>query len=125
MKPSFIFYMKKIIPFLIILIFAACSSDDQKVIIPENILSKEKMATVMVDVHLLEAALNIRTFSRDQVAMNTINPNSNILKKNNITKKQYDDSFEFYSKHPLLFSEVYQLVLNNLSKLQAEIVTKK
>ncbi len=117
--------MKKLIPIFIIIILSACSSIEDRVNIPNSILSEEKMAEVLVDVHLLEASLNISTYSRDQVVMNNINPNSNILKKNNITKKLYDESFEFYSKNPLLLTEVYQLVLNNLSKMQAEVMTKK
>jgi hypothetical protein len=57
--------------------------------------------------------------------MNSINPNTDVMKKNNITKKQFDDSFEFYSRNPVLLTEVYQLVLNNLSKMQAEVVNNK
>jgi len=47
------------------------------------------------------------------------------LKKNNITKKQYDDSYNFYTQHPALLNEVYDLVLNDLSKMQAEVTNKK
>lgn len=117
--------MKKFFPIFFIIILNACSSIEDRVSIPESILSEEKMAAVMVDIHLMEAALNISTYSKDQVVMNNINPNSDILKKNNITKKQYDESFEFYSKNPVLLTEVYDLVLSNLSKMQAEVMTKK
>ena len=117
--------MKKIISIFFISILASCSSIEDRVSIPDSILPQEKMAQVMVDVHLLEASLNISTYSKDQVVMNNVNPDSDILKKNNITKKQYDESFDFYSKNPLLLTEVYQLVLNNLSKMQAEVMTKK
>ena len=116
--------MKKIATILCITFLYACSSIEDRVDIPDTVLSQEKMAEVMVDIHLLEAALNVSSFSRDQVVVNNINPNSDILKKNNITKKQYNESFDFYSKNPLLLAEVYQLVLNNLSKMQAEVMTK-
>lgn len=117
--------MKKLIPFFLIFFLYSCKGIDDKVSIPDTILSEQKMAEVMVDVHLLEAALNIGTYTRDQMVMNNISPNSDILKKNNITKKQYDESFEFYSKNTVLFTEVFQLVLNNLSKMQAEVMTKE
>ena len=100
--------MKKIIPFLFIFILSACTAIEDKVSIPDTILSEQKMAEVMVDVHLLEAALNISNYSKDQVAVNAINPNSDILKKNNITKEQYNESFEFYARNPVLLTEVYQ-----------------
>lgn len=117
--------MKRFIFFLFIIILSACSSNDKQVKIPENILSKGEMAAVMVDIHLLEASLNISSYGRDQVVMNNINPNSDILKKNNITKEKFEESFVFYSENPVLFSEVYQLVLNELSKMQAEEMSKK
>ena len=117
--------MKKVIAVFCVVFLAACSSIEDRVAIPDAVLSQEKMAEVMVDVHLLEAALNISNYSKDQVAVNAINPNSDIFKKNNITKEQYKESFDFYARNPVLLTEVYQLVLNDLSKMQAEVMTKK
>lgn len=118
--------MKKIIAVFCITLFCACTSIEERPSIPDTVLSQEKMAEVMVDVHLLEASLNVNAYSKDQIVVaNNINPNSDILKKNNVTKKQYQESFDFYSRNPLLLIEVYQLVLNNLSKMHAEEMNKK
>jgi hypothetical protein len=117
--------MKKIITFFCIVLLSACSSIEDPVDIPDTILSQQKMSEVLVDVHLLEASLNVNAYGKGQVIMNNIQPDSDILKKNNITKEQYDSSFDFYARNPILFSEVYQLVLNNLSKMQAEVMTGK
>jgi hypothetical protein len=48
-----------------------------------------------------------------------------VFKKKGITKEQYDTSFIFYTRNPQLLSEIYQLVLNNLSQLQAEVANQK
>lgn len=117
--------MKKNITFLCIVFLTACTSIEDRAVIPDTILSQEKMAEVMVDVHLLEAALNVNALSRDQQIMNSIHPDSDILKKHNVTREKYQESFTFYSQNPLLLAEVYQFVLNNLSKMQAEVMTKK
>lgn len=79
----------------------------------------------MVDVHLLEASLNMNTFSKENVVVNNVNPTSDILKKNAVTKKQYHESFQFYSQNPKMLAEVYLLVLNDLSKKQAEVMNGK
>lgn len=92
---------------------------------PDSVLTEEKMAAVMVDVHLLEAALNTRAYSKDPVMMSKIHPDSDILKKHGVSKQLYDESFDFYSRNPILLAEVYQLVLNDLSKMQAEVMTAK
>ncbi len=118
--------MKKIFPLLCIILICACTSIEERPSIPDTVFSQEKMAEVMVDVHLLEASLNVNVYNKDQIIVaNNIQPNSDILKKNNVTKKQYEESFAFYSQNPLLLTEVYQLVLNNLSKMQAEVMNKK
>ena len=111
--------------FLFTLLFSCTPVENSVVDIPENILSEEKMAKVMVDVHLLEAALNVSTYSKDNIVLNNINPSSDILKKNGVTKVQYDSSFQFYAKYPQMLVQVYQLVLNDLSKMQAEVMNKK
>jgi Domain of unknown function (DUF4296) len=95
---------------------------DKTVTIPDTVLSKEKMAAVMVDIHLLEASMNVTGMNpkRIDLAGSSMVLNIDLLKKHNITKQQFQDSFAFYSIHPALLSEVYQLVLNDLSKMQAE-----
>ena len=117
--------MKKFFTIFCITLFCACTSIEERPSIPDSVLSQEKMAEVMVDVHLLEAALNVSAYSKDQIVASPIIPNSDVLKKNDVTKKQYEESFAFYSKNPLLLTEVYQIVLNNLSKMQAEVMNKK
>ena len=114
--------IKKIAFGLVCLLFVACS-DRTKITIPDNILSKEKMAAVMVDMHLLEASMNMAGGNPNKIdlAGSSVALNMDVLKKNNITKKQFDESFTFYSNNPQLLSEVYQLVLTELSKMQAEV----
>jgi hypothetical protein len=103
-------------------LFSSCLGD-VSVEIPENMLSKEKMAKVMVDIHLLEASMNLNAFHpQKQVEVNNVIPfQEDVLKKHNITKKQYDESFYFYSRNPKLLGEVYDMVLSDLSQMQAEV----
>ncbi|MBA3706223.1 MAG: DUF4296 domain-containing protein [Bacteroidetes bacterium] len=114
-----------IVLFFCVLLFAC--SDKPEVSIPDTVLSKEKMAEVLVDVHLMEAAINLTPYSPGQIASvgDTVPTTIDVLKKNNINKEQYDESFDFYTKNPKLLSEIYQLVLNDLSKMQAEVMNKK
>lgn len=107
-----------------IVLLASCS-DTKTVSIPDSVLSENKMSEVMVDVHLLEATLNINTFSRDKVSKGAIEPTTDILKKHSVTKQQYDESFTFYTRNPQLLSEVYLKVLNELSKMQAQVTHSK
>lgn len=114
--------MKKIwIPLL--LIFFACT-EKKEVKIPDNILSKEKMTAVLTDVHIVEAMINLNLVRIGNTPQDTTNY-YNIFKKNNTSRKQYEDSFKFYSDHPELFKEIYDGVLIELSKKQAEVNKRK
>lgn len=118
--------MRTIIVIMLCTILYSCA-EEKEVVIPENVLSQEKMATVMTDIHLLEASMTLN-FSN---ATNLINgpemqaTTSQLLKKNNVTKEQYQTSFVFYAEHPDLLTEVYKQVLNNLSQLQAKVSNEK
>lgn len=103
------------------LVVVACSN--KKEITPANILPVQKMAKVMVDVHLLEAASNL--FFDKKLIAEDMAPAFDIFKKYNITKKQYQESFAYYNDHLDSLDEIYQLVLIELSKMQAEVMNKK
>lgn len=115
--------MHKITLIFLCLLFSACSEKKTESI-PDHILSKQKMAEVMLDIHLLEASISLNVTNVDKYTIGNPTPNFDVLKKNNITKKQYDESFDYYTQHPALLNEVYQEVLNELSKMQAEVMNK-
>lgn len=116
--------IKKTLYILVCVVFVACSAKTE-VSIPDTILSKQKMLEVMIDVHLLEASMNLNVYNPDRTVVEDPTPGFDILKKNSITKQQFDESFGFYSQHPNLLNELYDNVLDSLSKMQAEVMNKK
>ena len=121
--------MKKIVTILLCTLLVACSNEGTDTI-PPTVLSKEKMAAVMVDIHLLEAAMSLNNLSgsipsKVTITKDTATYKMEVFKKHGISKEQYKDSFYFYTQHPTFFTEVYQLILNDLSKMQAEVTNRK
>ena len=103
----------------------ACANEDS-VIIPDTVLPKEKMTAVLVDIHLIEATMNLNVMSSESASIPGSSTLSiDVLKKHQITKKQYDESFIFYTQHPDLLNEIYQEVINELSRLQAKVANEK
>ena len=117
---------------LSILLFS-CGQEEKSVVVPADVLPKEKMAEVLTDIHIAEAVgQNARTPSFSGEANLKTLPDSasavpidigisfqKIFEKNKITKEQYEKSLSFYIDHPELLNEVYEKVLNELSKMQA------
>lgn len=76
------------------------------------------MAAVIADIHLAEAEANIHMLpdssSGKKISYGTI------FEKHSVTKQQYEESLSFYISHPELLDEIYEAVLNELSKMQGE-----
>lgn len=112
--------MKKIIFYLLFTFFISCGEKAEKSIsIPTHILSKEKIAQVITDIHIAEAestlnAISDSTFKRSVYF-------EEIFEKHQITKQQYEESLAFYISHPEVFNKIYEQVLSDLSKMQAEM----
>lgn len=102
----------------------SCAEEVQKTI-PKDVFSKEKMAAVLLDMHLMEANMSLNAYNLSIPANNKIVIGFDVFQKHKITKKQYNESFEYYSLNPEQLTEVYQLVLEELSKMQAEVASRK
>ena len=103
---------------LFVFILASCGDKNKSVTIPSNILSKEKMAAVLTDIHIAEAEAGSRTLpdSTSKVPVSF----EKIFEKDSISKSQYEESLSFYMDHPDLLDTVYVQVLNELSKMQGQ-----
>jgi hypothetical protein len=116
--------MYKNILFFISLILLSCT-DPEKIVVPEHLLQEEKMAAVIKDLTILEASMNVHVASVDPGKNDKQDLKMNIYARNGITKEQFEESYRFYTENPEKMNEVYQLVLNDLSTMQATVVNKK
>ncbi len=106
--------MKKIGFIIWAFTFFSCQKKEIQSTIPNTILSIEKTASVLTEIHLSEANTNAQSIS-DSFSKKNIDL-KNILKEHQITQSQYDSSISFYINRPELFNKVYEGVLNNLNK---------
>ena len=86
--------------------------------IPDYVLDQEKFSDVIVDFTLAESASGINVLNLQGAKGDTVYA-FNPLLDNNIKRKTFDTTMYFYSHHPKLFKDVYVLVLEKLSKMQA------
>lgn len=115
--------IKKIF-FLFLFTSALLSCNNAKVSIPDTIATKEEMAAIMLDMHLAEASMNL-SLNPQSINLHQNSISVDILKKHHITKEKFDASFQFYTEHPDVLNEVYKIVLDDLSKLQAQVMNEK
>ena len=104
--------------FIIAFVFSSCHGSEKEIVIPKNVLDKEKFSDVIVDFTLAESASGINILNVQGKKTDTVYA-FNPLLDNNVKREMFDTSLYFYSHHPRQFKEVYELVLEKLSKLQA------
>ncbi|MCX6290627.1 MAG: DUF4296 domain-containing protein [Bacteroidetes bacterium] len=101
----------------VLLLSISCSKKPAD--IPKNILSKTELVPVLVDIHLAQAATGVNQLN-DSARYGMKEYSGYIFKIHGITKEKYDSSLAFYSRHPELIDEIYQEVINELSRKQSE-----
>ena len=111
--------MKNLFIILFIISLIGCKLNQEHEL-PQGILSKEKMTTLLIDVHLTEATIdlcqskniNITSFAQQQYKL--------LFKKHNITQKQFEENIKFYADHIELIDETYTAAIETLNKKQSE-----
>lgn len=93
-------------------LLVACSKADEK-----EILSKEKLASVLSDIHLAEAKINEKHIGSSDSALVLFQEiQKSIFQKHGVDSVQVNRSFEAYVKEPDQFLEMYEMVSEELSK---------
>jgi len=105
-------------------LFAAClSCSKPKPEIPKGILTQKEMVPILVDIHIAQAAKDLyHTGDTARFSINDFLPF--ILSSHHIEKAVYDSSIAFYTLHPEIMQQVYDDVINELSKKQGEVSSK-
>lgn len=87
-----------------------------------DVLSEEKMRSVMIDLYLFDGGACMKQIP---VGDTTRVPYyTAILKKHGITLAQYDSSMVWYGKHVSILQKIHQQVLDSLTERSVELEKK-
>jgi hypothetical protein len=108
--------------FIIVLCLALCAScaprDEENVPAPDYILKEDVFIDVLTDCYLGEGAAGINVKNVTGVRFDSaylFNP----FEDRRISKQQFDTTIVWYSQHPKKLKEVYNKLLENLSRILA------
>ena len=97
--------MKKI--FLVIVVLFGCNKNVQKIPIPDNLISEEKMVEVIYEMTLISVSKGV---NRIILENNGVIPEKYIFEKYNIDSLQFALSNEFYSNDLNRYLDIYDRV---------------
>ena len=104
---------------LITCLLSSCTKKAEK--IPADVIPKDTMVNVLMDIHIAEAGLK-------SVPQDTLNPQNiktyydAIYKKYNTNDSVFNKSLKFYTDHPDLLENIYQKIIEEMSKKEAEVL---
>ena len=112
--------------FILFLCFSACKVENKEKQdqVPEYIISAEQMDKVLVDIHIAEAALKYKRGKGEKFKLYSNQYFDYVFKKHNISKKQFDESLEYYYKHEKQLDNIYKNVLKELERIKNEVDEK-
>ena len=113
-----IFFRYKILITAIALCLSyACQSEDEVI---ANVLPKETIVTIIVDMELTQAAYKIKS---PKAKFDIEKLYTSIYIENNTTKHDFEESLNYLSTKPQEMEEIYNSVITELSRKQAELST--
>ena len=96
----------------------SCSKEDDQLVIPEGVLTKEEYIKVLTDLSLAESAANLNILNVKIEKMDSVYA-FDPLQENNVSRGKYDSTALFYSQHPKEYKEIYDEVLKRLSEMES------
>jgi hypothetical protein len=104
---------------VILLLISACN--DEVVKRPSKLISRDQMISVLVDIHLSDAAFQIRRYSSEDLKdISESDLYYSVLKKHNMADSVFETSLIYYSGKPKEFEKIYTRVINRLSEMEQE-----
>lgn len=107
--------MKKIFLISLIALLFSCGEKEE---LPENIIPQEEFITLLVDIQLMESYCQNKYVRPDVYKELLQNSVDSLLKANNRTVEEFEESFTYYSMQPKVMFQIYEQVLAKINNLQ-------
>ena len=107
--------MKNLILIFCVLFLNACSSGDAN----ENLISKDKMINILIDMHLAEAKVGQVKLPNDSSLQYYAYLQDEIFSTHGVDSVIYKKSMEYYSRNIIQLDEIYEAVLDSLNLMSA------
>ncbi len=105
-------------PFFLFLISCQGEKKETK---PAYVIDQDKMVSIMVDMHIVETASNLKVFNPDSAQQMYQNDFASIYLTHEVTKAKFDSSLAYYATQTDEMNVIYDRILEELSQLESEV----
>ncbi|MFT4659904.1 MAG: hypothetical protein ACI8XB_000154 [Patiriisocius sp.] len=103
----------------------SCGGSKEELIIPENIIGKDKFSSIMVDVLILEGYKSRALSKKDSIDYVMQSYYQDLYRKYEVDKEIYDRSYLFYSENPVLMQEIFALAETKFKLKEDEVSSER
>lgn len=103
------------------LLILGCSSSEEELSAPKNLIPLDTFQVMMVDVQLLEASFNQKFFREDDPRIKKAEFYKQIFEKYNVSEASFDSSYHFYADQPEKMMIVYEYIITELSQREEKV----
>lgn len=106
--------MKKYFLLINVIVGFGCNQTLKK----EVVISPAKMTELLIDIHILEARVDKLRLTNDSAfaIYNTLQ--MEIFEQNEVTKSDYERSYQYYLSEPKELDQIYAIVVDSLNVIQ-------
>jgi len=98
-----------------------CGSPDLRQESPKVLLSESTLTKILTDVHLIEAAMNMRRNNGQEFELQKNALYDSLFVNYSLTPQLLEDNLIFYNKRPEIMEKVYQNVIDSLMTMQKNL----
>ena len=107
----------------LMLLLASCVEEEVAVeLVPTDVVSQEKFTEILMDIQILEGAFQKKAIVLQKDKKDAGGYYVGLFKKHEITREEFEYSFAYYRRDPTTLQEIYDEVMTELSKKQAELM---
>lgn len=88
---------------------------------PQNIIPKDKMIDILVDLHLTDGMFTINEIRMEMAKKDSINFYNVIFENHGYSRSDFDTSVYYYSHNINEYNKIYIEVLNRLSEMETRV----
>lgn len=96
----------------------SCHEPKQKT--PDYLIDETKMVDMMVDMHLVETAQNLKLLGTDTTNRKYQQYFNSVFESHQVSKADYDSSLYYYSAQTEQMNAIYDKVLERLYEMETE-----
>ncbi|TGD79744.1 DUF4296 domain-containing protein [Hymenobacter wooponensis] len=109
---------------LVLCSFLTACQKPEDVAPPSKLLPQEKMVSLLVNIHILEAQVDASALPSDSARALFLQQKKDLFKRFDVTDSTFQQSYRYYAVHDKDLDDIYKTVIDSLGKREEKFGVK-